>query len=65
MQAAVRSFYTQKPTPMEYDSWAWAPVSGTGPLLRRRWRGALLRAAVRFSRGGSPSQHSETHTPAV
>jgi hypothetical protein len=33
VRAAVRSFCTQKPTPEEYDSWAWAPVSVTGPLF--------------------------------
>jgi hypothetical protein len=34
-RAAVRSFLTQKLTPKEYDSWAWAraPVSKTGPLF--------------------------------
>jgi hypothetical protein len=33
MRAAVRTFCTQKPMPKEYDSWARAPVSGTGPLV--------------------------------
>jgi hypothetical protein len=31
--AAVRLLCTRRPTPEEYDSWAWAPVSETGPLL--------------------------------
>jgi hypothetical protein len=33
MRAVVRSFCTQKPTPKEYDSWARAPMSGTGLLV--------------------------------
>ena len=31
--AAVRLLRTRRPTPKEYDSWAWAPVSEAGPLL--------------------------------
>jgi hypothetical protein len=54
MRAAVRSFCTQKPTPKEYDSWAWAPVSGTGPLLpaemeRRTTAGGGSLLAWRFA----------------
>jgi hypothetical protein len=32
-RAAVRLLRTRRPTPKEYDSWAWAPVSETGPLF--------------------------------
>jgi hypothetical protein len=28
---AVRLLRTRRPTPKEYDSWAWAPVSEAGP----------------------------------
>jgi hypothetical protein len=31
--AAVRLLRTWRPTPEEYDSWAWVPMSETGPLL--------------------------------
>jgi hypothetical protein len=27
---AVRLLHTWRPTPKEYDSWAWAPVPGAG-----------------------------------
>jgi hypothetical protein len=32
-RAAIRLFCTREPTPKEYDSWARAPVSGTGLLF--------------------------------
>ena len=63
-RAVVHSFCTQKPMPREYDLWARAPVSETGPFVfggdeEEHYRGR------RFARGGSPSSHSETRTPAV
>jgi hypothetical protein len=30
--AAVRLLRIRRPTPEEYDSWAWVPVSEIGPL---------------------------------
>jgi hypothetical protein len=41
------------------------PCHRLGRCLRQRWRGALSRAAVRSSCGGSPSSHSEASTPVV
>jgi hypothetical protein len=32
-RAAVRLLHTQEPRPKEYDLWARAPVSATGPLF--------------------------------
>jgi hypothetical protein len=63
-RAAVRLFCTQELTPNEDDSWARAPMLETGPLFsakvkRRSYRGR------RFARGGSPSLHSKTRTPAI
>ena len=54
MQAAIRSFCTQKPMPMEYDSWARAPVSETGSLFlvemkRRTTAGGGSLLAWRFT----------------
>jgi hypothetical protein len=61
---------------MEDDSWARAPMSGTGLLVsaevkrlghcfRRRPRGALLQMVVCSSRGGSPSPHTEADAQGV
>jgi hypothetical protein len=47
---AVRLLRTRRPTPKEYDSWAWAPVLEAGPLLSakmKRCDGSLL--AWRFA----------------
>jgi hypothetical protein len=32
--AAVRLLRTRRPTPKEYDSWAWAPMPEAGLLLK-------------------------------
>jgi hypothetical protein len=53
-RAAVRLLHTREQTPKEYDSWARAPVSATGPLffaeMKRRASagGGLLLVAVRL-----------------
>jgi hypothetical protein len=48
-RAAVRLLRTQEPSPKEYDSWAWAPVSATGPLLLAEMKERTTAG------GGSPS----------
>ena len=57
--AAVRLLCTRRPTPKEYDSWARAPVSETGPLpsaeVKRRTTaggGVLLTRRFAFSAHG-------------
>jgi hypothetical protein len=60
VQAAVRSFCTQKLTPKEYDSWARAPVSETGPLFsvemkRRTTAGGGSLVAFRLLRTRRPA----------
>jgi hypothetical protein len=57
--AAVRLLRTRRPTLEEYDSWAWAPVSETGPLLSAEVKRCTT------SRGGSPSPHTEADTRRV
>jgi hypothetical protein len=58
-RVAIRLLYTQEPAPKEDDSWAWAPVLETGPLLPAEMERRTTAG------GGSPSQYSETRTPAV
>jgi hypothetical protein len=57
--AVVRLLCTRRPTPEEYDSWAWAPVSETGPLLSAEEKrcttadvGVLLTRRFAFSAHG-------------
>jgi hypothetical protein len=59
--AAVRLLRTRRPTPKEYDPWAWVPVSETEPLvsaeLKRRTAaggGSLLARLFAFSALGDP-----------
>jgi hypothetical protein len=68
--AAVRLLRTRRPTPEEYDLWAQAPVSGTGPLLsvevKRRTTaggGMLLTRWFAFSAHGGRRPRSMTHGP--
>jgi hypothetical protein len=69
-RATVGSFCTQKPTPKEYDSWARAPVSDTGPLfpaeMERRTTtcgGSLLAWRFAFSALGDPHTSCMTCGP--
>jgi hypothetical protein len=53
-RAAVRLLRTRRPTPMEHDSWAWAPMSKAEPLLslemkRRTTMGGGLLLPQRFA----------------
>jgi hypothetical protein len=66
-RAVVRSFCTQKPTPKEYDSWAQAPVSETGPLFsaemkRRTTAGGGLLLAQRFAFSALGDPHTSCMT---
>jgi hypothetical protein len=68
--AAVRLLRTRRPTPEEYDSWARAPVSETGPLLsvegKRRTTaggGVLLTRRFAFSAHGGRCPRSMTRGP--
>jgi hypothetical protein len=58
---AVHLLRTRRPTPKEYDSWARAPVSESGPLLSTE----MKRRSGRSLRDGSPSSHSETSAQGV
>jgi hypothetical protein len=62
VRAAVHSFCTREPTPKEYDLWAWAPVSQTGPLFpaemkRRTTAGGSLLLVWRFAFFALGGQH--------
>jgi hypothetical protein len=59
VRAVIRLLRTQGPTPKEYDSWARAPASVTGPLFLAVMKGRTTAG------GGLPSQHSEARTPSV
>jgi hypothetical protein len=68
--AAVRLLRTRRPTPKEYDSWAWAPVSEARPLLsvemKRRTTaggGVLLTRRFAFSAHGGQHPRSMTRGP--
>jgi hypothetical protein len=68
--AAVRLLRTWRSTPEEYDSWARAPVSETGPLLsaevKRRTTaggGVLLTRRSTFSAHGGRRPKSMTCGP--
>jgi hypothetical protein len=68
--AAVRLLRTRRPTPKEYDSWAWAPVPEAGPLLlvevKRRTTtggGVLLTWRFAFSAHGGRRPRSMTRRP--
>jgi hypothetical protein len=56
---AVRLLRTWRPTPKEYDSWAWAPVPEASPLLSAEMKrctttggGMLLTRRFAFSAHG-------------
>jgi hypothetical protein len=66
----VHLLRTRRPTPEEYDSWARAPVSETGPLLsaevKRRTTaggGVLLTRRSAFSTHGDRRPKSMTRGP--
>jgi hypothetical protein len=68
--AAVRLLRTRRPTPKEYDSWAWAPMSEARPLLsvemKRRITtggGVLLTRLFTFSAHGGRRPRSMTRGP--
>jgi hypothetical protein len=68
--AVVRFLHTRRSTPEECDSWARAPVSGTGPLLsaevKRRTTadgGVLLTRRFAFSAHGGQRPKSMTRGP--
>jgi hypothetical protein len=64
--AAVRLLRTWRPTPKEYDSWAWAPVSEAGPLLlaeMKRRGGSLLVWRFTFSAHRDRRPRSMTRGP--
>jgi hypothetical protein len=68
--AAVRLLRTRRPMPEEYGSWAWAPVSETGPLLlaevKRRTTvggGVLLTRWFAFSAHGGRRPKSMARGP--
>jgi hypothetical protein len=68
--AAIRSFCTQEPTPKEYDSWARAPVSETGPLILAKMKrhttagsGSLLAWWFAFFALGEPHTSCMTCGP--
>jgi hypothetical protein len=67
---AVRLPRTRRPTPEEYDSWAWAPVSEAGPLLSAELKrhttadgGILLMRRFVFSAHGGRCLKSMTRGP--
>jgi hypothetical protein len=64
--AAVRLLRTRRPTPKEYDSWAWAPVSEAGPLLSaemKRRDSSLLTWQFAFFALGDRRPRSMTRGP--
>jgi hypothetical protein len=70
VRAAVRSFRTQKLTPKEYDSWAWAPVSETESLFSAKMKrrttaggGSLLARRFAFFALGDPHTSCMTCGP--
>jgi hypothetical protein len=69
-RAAVRLLCTRRSMPEEYDSWARAPMSETGPLLsaevKRRTTaggGVLLTRRFTFSAHGGRRPRSMTRGP--
>ena len=62
-RVAVCLLRTRRPTPKEYDLWARAPVSETGPLFlvemkgRTTAGGGLLLVAVRLLSTRRPAHH--------
>jgi hypothetical protein len=68
--ATVRLLRTRRPTPEEYDSWAQAPVSETGPLLSAKMKrrttaggGVLFTRRFTFSAHGGRRPRSMTRGP--
>jgi hypothetical protein len=61
---AVRLLRTRRPTPKEYDSWAWAPVPEASPLLSvERRGGSLLAWRFAFFAHGDRRPRSMTRGP--
>jgi hypothetical protein len=68
--ATVHLLRTRRSTPKEYDSWAWAPVLGTGPLLSAKIKrrstaggGVLFTRRFAFCAHGGRRPRSMTRGP--
>ena len=65
-RVAVRLLHTRGPTPKEYYSWAWAPMSETGLLLSvemERRGGSVLAWRFAFFAHGDRRPRSMTRGP--